>query len=157
MPHNFDDSNSKGKKGEKFLDKFFAPRYVITEATKAEQWTEIDRWYVNRKTGHRFSVEYKYDEQAGRYGNAFIETESNHESGRRGWIYTSEAEYLIYYIPDPETIYVVRFEDLRRRFEAWKHTYPEKTVPNKEQHREFTTIGVPVPLHEFERCAVLVI
>lgn len=155
-PYNFHTQNAIGKRGEIFLDHFFERRYEIIPATEADQKVEIDRWFVNHKTGHRFSVEYKTDEAAGRYGNAFVELESNHERGTDGWARMSQAEYLIYYIPKPETIYIVRFTDLRKHLPQWEADYPQKRIPN-QTNKAYTTIGVVVPLHEFERCAVLVI
>lgn len=156
QPYNFHIQNQIGKRGEAFLDHFFERRYEIQFASEAEQKREIDRWFTNRKNNHRFSVEYKTDDKAGKTGNAFIELESNHERGTRGWAHMSEAEYLIYYIPTPETIYIVRFTELRKHLPKWEATYVRRTVPN-QTNRAYATIGIAVPLHEFERCAALVI
>lgn len=155
-PYNFRTQNKIGKEGEKFLDKFFAPRYEIAFATPEEQAKEIDRWFTNRKNNHRFSVEYKTDARAGKSGKAFVELEGDHEHQRQGWAKMSEAEYLIFYIPRPQTIYIVRFGDLRKRLPKWEANYPRIPIPN-EAGGGYTTIGIAVPLHEFERCAVLVI
>lgn len=149
----FDSQNDKGKKGEQFLDAFFRHRgYVVDPATNAEQRTDIDRWFTHKHTQHHFSVEFKTDGRAGKTGNAFVETESNHERGTPGWAKMSEADYLIYYIPDPETIYVIRFETLRNILPQWGKLYTSKSVAN----RKYTTVGLLVPLHEFEHIAVVV-
>jgi hypothetical protein len=155
-PYNFYTQLEIGKQGEAFLDKFFGEYYIITPATDAEQAREIDRWFVDRGSGEQFSVEYKTDKAAGRWGNAFIELESNHQRGTQGWARMSEADRLIYYIPEPETIYMVLFADLREQLPHWEAQYKKKEIPN-QTNKAYTTIGIAVPLHEFERCAVLVI
>lgn len=150
--YDFHEQLAIGKQAEAYLDSYFGRTYDIVEATPDEQKKDIDRWFTNRKTGHRFPVEYKADSIAGHTGNAFVEVESSRERRTLGWAYISEAEYLIYYVTDPETIYVLRFEDLRRRLPFWKLTYRSQPVTNINP--SYTTVGLLVALEEFERCAI---
>lgn len=150
--YDFHEQLAIGHEAEALLDAYFKSTYDIAPASPAEQKKDIDRWFANRKTGHRFSVEYKADSIAGHTGNAFVEIESSHEQRTPGWANFSEAEYLIYLVTDPETIYVLRFDDLRRRLPFWKLTYRSQPVENA--HPSYTTVGLLVPLEEFERCAI---
>lgn len=150
-PYDFQTQLAAGRKGEAFLDAFFAPSYAITKATEAEQRTEIDRWFIHRASGRRFSVEYKTDSLAGKTGNAFVETVSVDTRARSGWAYMSAAEILMYYLPEPETIYVLRMSNLRQHLPSWLR-YPTGKALNKG----YWTHGLLVPLHEFERIAVKV-
>lgn len=150
--YDFAIQKAKGEEGEAFLDAFFERAYIIQPSTEQEQRREIDRWFTNRVTDKRVSVEYKRDETAGRTGNAFIETVSVDVRGVRGWVYTSEAEWLVYFIPKPETIYVLRFADLRQRLPDWERRFPKRKIAN----RDYNTMGILVPLAEFERAAVAV-
>lgn len=152
-PYDFNTQKAIGAKGEEFLDLYFTSTYEITPATDTEQRQGIDRWFTDRESGRHFSVEYKTDSTATKTHRAFIETMSNLEHSKQGWIYTSQADYLIYYVPGKDyVIYWVRFEVLRRAFRSWALTYPVKKVPN----RRYTTCGLVVPLHELEVIASIV-
>jgi hypothetical protein len=136
-----------GADGEARLDAYFAKWYTIRHATRIEQRCGIDRVF-SRPGGH-FKVEYKTDATAASTGNAFVETVSVDTIRKAGWAYASEADYLIYYVPGPETIYIVAMPALRRELARWKATYPLRKIPNKDYH----THGLLVPLDEFERIA----
>jgi hypothetical protein len=152
-PYDFKDQKCAGDRGEAVLDHFFSRVYAIEPATDDQQRRGIDRWFTNRKTGHRFTVEYKSDALAGRTGNAFVETTSDKARQKPGWAYSSAAEYLVYYVLEPEAIYILRLADLRRKLWDWERQYPHKEVKNTS----WTTEGLLVPLREFERLAVMVV
>ena len=94
-------------------------------------------------------MEYKGDRTAVASGNAFIELTSVDKDGKPGWAYTSQARYLFYYLPGL-ILYVLTFEKLHNRLSAWIARYPQRSIPNRNYH----TIGVLVPLVEFERHAI---
>lgn len=151
--YDFDKQLARGDKGEAFLDAFFSRHYHITRATRAQQREGIDRFFVSKETGSRMSVEYKTDTTAARTHNAFVETVSVDTTGRPGWAYASKAEYLIYYIPGDELIYVMPFAVLRKQLPRWVQEHKPKAIPN----RGYKTHGICVPLDEFERYADVVI
>lgn len=151
-PYDFKDQLKIGAEGEAFLDEFFDRAYEITPATSEEQRLGIDRHFVNRETGNKLTVEYKTDEKAQKYHNAFVETISVDQRGKSDWAYTSHADRLIYYVVGDELIYVLHFIDLRKRLPEWAAKYPTGRAKNKG----YWTYGLLVPLHEFERCAVRV-
>lgn len=147
--YHFGEQKLIGEKGEAVLDGFFAQVYDITPATDAEQRKGIDRHFVNRATQTRMTVEYKTDAVANRTKRAFIETISVDARGRSGWAYTSSADWLIYFVPGAEIVYIIRFTDLRRCLPAWAFTYPVREALNDG----YKTFGLIVPLRELEDIA----
>lgn len=140
---------ANGERGEAFLDAFFARVYDITPATAAEQRQGIDRHFVNRTTGAKLTVEYKTDTRAARTNNAFIETVSVDRVGKSGWAYTSQADWLAYFVPGQELVYLIHFSDLRQRLPKWATRYPVREALNAG----YKTLGLLVPLVELKRCA----
>ncbi|MEZ4707311.1 MAG: hypothetical protein R3A44_08910 [Caldilineaceae bacterium] len=139
----------KGEEAERQLDTHFADRFLITPATRQEQRQGIDRIFTKRDTGRQYKIEYKTDWTAGRTGNAFVETVSVDTMNVLGWVYTSLAQWLIYFVPARRQIFIVRVETLRAQIETWIAQFgPEKAIPNDD----YFTWGVPVPLAEFEKC-----
>lgn len=148
-PYTFTTQLTDGQKGERRLDAFFQKWFVIRPATDAEQRQGIDRHFTRRKDQRAFTIEYKTDHTAGRTGNAFVETISVDTDNKPGWALTSQAQLLIYYIPDTGIIYVIDFARLRRNLPRWQQTYPQRAIPNRGYH----THGLLVPLLEFEKIA----
>ncbi|MBK8035333.1 MAG: hypothetical protein IPK17_38675 [Chloroflexi bacterium] len=145
--YRFQTQLQQGEQGEATLDAYFAQRYKITAATMAEQRRGIDRWFFNPTTGNRFSLDYKTDTRATQTGNVFVETK---HSDRPGWAYTSEADWLFYYLPDAWMVYVVGLPFLRaKRLSGWAAQYPTRSAVNNS----YTTYGLIVPLADFARCA----
>lgn len=138
----------RGELHEATLDAFFAGHgYRVARATRAEQRKGIDRWLL--KGEQRHSVEYKADSTAARTGNAFVETVSVDTACKPGWAYTSQAAYLVYYIPPDGLVYLIRFPRLRRALARWVTSYEERVIANEG----YQTHGLLVPLAEFERLA----
>lgn len=147
---------SKGEAAEKQLDSHFSDRFQITKATREEQRCGIDRIFAKRMpvasaTMRKYAVEYKTDWTAGRTGNAFIETVSVDTMNIPGWVYTSRAEWLIYFVPIHSKVYIIRLNEMRKVVDEWVEQFgPEKTVPNEG----YFTRGVPVPLSIVANLAV---
>jgi hypothetical protein len=139
---------AKGEQAEEILDNFFADRFHIVPATRTQQRQGIDRVFTHRTTGQPFTVEYKTDWTAGRTGNVFIETVSVDASGKPGWAYASQADWLAYFIPGRGLICLIRFDILRQHLPQWRQTCPPAPpIPN----RGYNTRGILVPLDEFRR------
>jgi hypothetical protein len=143
---------ARGARGEDVLDRLFRRWYALTPATQAEQRRGIDRHFVT-PAGRRLTVEYKTDWTAARTGNAFVETVSVDTAGTPGWAYTSQAAYLVYFIPPDGLVYVLTFAALRAQLRAWTQAYPTRAIPNTTYH----THGLLVPLREFEALAETVL
>ena len=147
--YKFDEQLSKGQAAEKKLDSLFSDTYVIQEAEMKDQRRGIDRFFVSRKLNTALSVEYKTDWRAAKTGNAFVETVSVDTQNKPGWAKSSQADYLVYYVPDDELVYVMKMKKMREHLNEWMSRYPERKIPNQG----YSTIGVLVPLKEFEKHA----
>lgn len=138
--YKFDEQYSAGKKGEAFLDKFFAERgHNIQKATRVQQRTGIDR--IFRKDSKAVRVEYKTDLIAHRTGKVFIETVSVDTNGKMGWAYRSRADLLAYYIPELPLILVIPLARLREQLPHWLEQFPTRAARNKG----YATHGILIP------------
>ena len=151
--YNFETQLAKGEQAEAVLDAFFSGKFIVEKATPDQQRREIDRVLIDRYSKRRIAVEYKTDWTASRSGNAFVETVSVDTRNVRGWAYTSQADYLAYYVPGDKLIYIMRFSTLREQLPGWKYKYQRRAIPNAG----YKTIGLLVPLHEFERHSLEVV
>jgi hypothetical protein len=149
MPiYHFDEQNLRGGKGEAFLDAFFAERgHYIQKATRGQQRLGIDRVFL--KDGGLVRVEYKTDLLAQRTGRVFVETISSDASGKPGWVHTSQADVIVYFIPGLNVIYVVPPARLRQELPGWEQAYPTRSASNED----YATHGLLIPVEEFERQA----
>jgi hypothetical protein len=130
------DQLAKGAAAETQLDRHFADRFHITPATRAQQRQGIDRHFTHRQSGATYTIEYKTDWTAARTGNAFVETVSVDSAAIPGWVYTSQAEWLAYFLPDHATIYLLAFPTLRACLPQWG-------PPAKRPHRFRTAAITP--------------
>lgn len=151
--HDFNGCLKRGENGERFLDEFFSGKFDIYPANRRQQRQGIDRVFVSKETGRTLLVEYKTDYQAHRTGNSFLETVSVDTEGKKGWIYTAKADYLLYLVVKDLLVYVFKFEDLRRLFPVWLKKYRIGKAVNKG----YDSHGLLVPLTEFEKHAEAVI
>ena len=148
--YNFARQLAIGGAHERRLDAHFALWFAITPATRDEQRAGIDRIFVHRATGKRYTVEYKADDKAGRTGNAFIEVTSVDTAGRAGWAMSSQADILVYLVVEPETVYALRMPTLRLALALWQRHYPKRSA----QNQGYKTWGYLVPLAELEKIAL---
>jgi len=149
MRYDFKAMLARGEAAERALDSFFAGRFDITNPSRQSEG--IDRVFAPRNGGRSFTVEYKTDWTAVKTHNAFIETVSVDKAEIQGWAHTSKAEWLIYYIPEPESVaYAIKFARLRDQLGRWISGYPHRTVSNEKDGSRYNTIGVLVPLDEME-------
>lgn len=148
MTYSFQEQLAIGERDEDRLDRHFGQFFSIDKATAAEQRQGIDRHFIGKE--RKFTVEYKSDHRAFETGNAFVETVSVDTKNTPGWIYTSKASYLFYFMPDADLCYILTFLKLRNRLRKWLALYPTCSIPN----RGYCTEGMIVPLYEFERGAI---
>lgn len=138
-----------GAAGEAALDAFFVRWYVVIKATAEDQRRGIDRTFINRMSQKTFTVEYKTDSRAHQTGNAFIETETYPDRAQSGWAYTSQADWLFYFVPQTRTVYIVHLATMRTWLPKWEKSYPTRKIPNAN----YQTHGLLVPLDELRKCA----
>lgn len=151
IEYSFDEQLSKGKRGEEEIDKFFEPYFTILPVTlETEKKEGYDRIF-KYPGGAEYKVEYKTDYQANGTGNAFIETVSMDIYDKKGWAYTSKADYIIYYIVGSGRLCVIPMQTIKKHLPTWKQTYPEVQVKNKG----FNAYGLLIPLTEIAKHCVL--
>jgi hypothetical protein len=148
----FKEQLTKGEQSEAALDGFFAQWYAIQPVALEQQRQGIDRIFTRLTDGQVYKVEYKCDWTAGKTHNAFVETVSVDTTNKPGWAYSSQADYLIYYIPGAVRVYVIALVDLRACLPAWRN-FPIRRIPNQGYH----TVGLLVPLDEFTYIATKIL
>lgn len=146
--HSFDTKLRQGQVVERELDEYFRERYAIRKASYAEQHAGIDRVFTDAGTEERHTVEYKADWRAHDTGNVFIETVSVDSKDVRGWAYTSQAEWLVYALPQSRRYLLVLMSEMRAKLPCWAK-YPKGSAKNKS----YMTHGILVPLAEFAELA----
>lgn len=156
MSHLFDESYHQGLQGEAILDQHFDRWFTIRPASAIEQRQGIDRWYIRRIPDGRqrvMAIEYKTDYRAVETGNAFIEIISIDSQAKGGWAYRSQADYLMYYLPQADLVYMLSLQTIRTCLSRWAGEYPIRPAQNKA----YNTWGILIALREFERYAYRVI
>lgn len=150
--YNFATQLQRGEHYEAELDRFFSTWYDIRKVDREQQRRGIDRIFTRKDNGVVYQIEYKSDLTASKTGNAFVETVSVDTANKPGWAHSSQADYLIYYLPKDLLIYVIAFTELRKQLSRWC-AYRSRRIPNNGYH----TVGLLVPLDEFEQIATQVI
>jgi hypothetical protein len=154
--HNFADSLKVGEKYEKMLDEYFRQWFIVSEVSMDLQRLGIDRIFTKRKSGERFTVEYKADEKAETTGNMYIETVSYRPKSansldkveKKGWIYTSTAQLLVYFVPGWNRAYIMDMLTLRDKVnEKWAAHHRSVTVDNGDYEGE----GILVPFQKMDK------
>lgn len=145
--YDFQKQKNLGQQGEERLDSFFSRWYNIKEVPFELQQKGIDRFYIPRRGEATFPrlVEYKTDFH--RTNNVFLETHSVIRQGRpdvKGWLYTSKADWLIYFLTAYQTALVIDFVKLRKSARIWDKTCQHRDCKNKD----YKSSGLLVPIPE---------
>lgn len=149
--YSFGERLRAGSTAEALLDMFFRQWFEVEVVDGKLQAQGVDRLFRGQPLDDALAVEYKADHMADRTGNAFVETVSVDSEGKPGWLWTTKADALVYYVHTDGGGYgyVIDPAAMRRRGYKWTRRYPVKTVSNREYH----TYGVLVPLDKLERLA----
>ncbi len=150
MQHKFTDSLKVGEVGEKVLDGYFSNKFDIEDVEMVDQRRGIDRRYTHKESGAVCTVEYKTDVRAADTGNVFIEIWSNKQNKKKGWAYTSQAQWLYFYIPGTNKVYISEMTRVKMKLKDWASDYRKVGVRNKSGNSYYTTEGIPVPIKDFE-------
>lgn len=135
-----------GKSGEYELDRFFARYGWSISPTTPDQERRLclgDRVFIRHEG--TFYIEYKYDMWTLRSGNIFLETISVDTSGKKGWLFTCQADYIFYAAPGHKVIMTFRPTVLRENAAYLQRTF--KTVSTAPQlNVGYKTHGILVPI-----------
>jgi len=91
----------------------------------------------------------KADTLMHRTGNIFVETESDIEAGKPGWLYNTQVDYIIYLDTVNRELYLIPMPLLQAHEREIK-TYPYKTVKN----RGWTAGGHLVPVEVVKKWGI---
>lgn len=110
--------------------------------------------YVAERNNEVVGLEIKTEKR--HTGNLFIETWSNKSRNREGWIFTTQADYVLYHFQDRNVCYVLSM----RRFRDFCFTSPSKytgyagrlfdyrEVPQAKHEQKNDTWGRLVPIDD---------
>lgn len=146
----FHEQLSKGELAELTLDGWARERFgnEPVKATMPDQRRGIDR-HVAGPDGTAYTLEYKADSQGHRTGKAFIETISVDAKGKPGWLFSSEADFVVYWLAGDGRGWVLDPDTLRERAWDWTRRFPVKVSSNPTYH----SYGVLVPHAELDLAA----
>lgn len=143
--YTFSEQFDKGSQGERELDTFFTEQDFEVEVITALEVQKIGIDRVFRRGGKTWTVEYKTDYAAIITGNAFLEMIVDN---RVGWVLSTQANYVYYYVPRPVSIvYVVDSIKLRGELNTLVSRLTWKTIVNVK----YSAHGMLYPLDELEK------
>jgi len=156
--YDFKEQLKRGQGQERVIADFLRSRgWKVRMAEMADQKLGKDMWLEVSMFPGAISVEVKSDSLAHKTNNMFVETVSvgRYHGGefrveKRGWLYTTEAEYLIYHVVKSGAIMVFEPEALRRFVEERPGTYRSVDVRN----RGYSGRGLLVPIADIAPFAV---
>lgn len=140
------DQFKQGMHVEAFLDGYFTGRgYRVVPATAQQERVECkgDRCLHLGEKVHW--VEYKSGIQTFYTGNVFLETISVDTANKPGWVYTCQADAIVYAALLNQKLLFFRPATLRANIEALKQRFPTVKT-GKGQNANYNTHGVIVPL-----------
>ncbi len=110
----------------------------------------VGDFLINSRDGRVLGIELK-TERREHTGNLFLETWSNKSRGRRGWLYTLDADFLWYLFLDTKNHYVISFPKLKQWALADGHLtrFPERAQKKYTQMND--AYGRCVPIRVIER------
>ena len=131
-----------GKEGEKVLDSYYSRWFDISQSSREQERRGIDRWFNDGQ--RHLAIEYKTDTLADKTRNAYIETVSvsKPDKTKKGWVYTCQADILLYYVIGDEAVYTLDPKVLLKKVPHWQNIYPTRTCKNKGYEGK----GILVPL-----------
>lgn len=136
-----------GEEVANFLDGYFRSHgWQIRPTTRHEErdlclgdrhfyWREYSQWWVEYKSG----IQTFYT------GNVFLETISVDTQNKPGWVYTSQADILLYAAILNRKILLLKPRMLREKLNSLKSQFREAAT-NKQQNEGYNTHGLLVPL-----------
>jgi hypothetical protein len=136
---------------KKYLESIASTIEVIDVRDETEyQKKGID--FLWRHTVNKSPVTTSIEAKTDRYttGNFVIETVSVKESDIPGWIYTSQSDYIAYYLVGYDTLYVIPTKELRDWFDVNKAKYRTASTKTRDGGK-YTTVFKLVPIVDVEK------
>lgn len=148
--HRYNESVKRAMESE--IDKHFSRQWRIEPVDRDTQLDGIDRIWTHLTTGELYTVEYKCDHRTIQTNRVFIETVSNANSTRPGWVITSQADLLIYYCHGLGFAFRASMPKVQETYEAKWKDLPVRSASNiGRDGRMYDTLGVCVNKNKFKR------
>lgn len=148
--HRYSESARRSMEAE--IDKHFSRQWRIEPVGIETQFDGIDRMWTHLTTGEVYAVEYKCDHRTIETHRVFIETVSNANSGRPGWVITSQADLLIYYCHGLGFAFRASMPKVQEVYETkWKDLKVRAASNIGRDGRAYNTLGVCVNKNKFKR------
>lgn len=140
---------AEGDEGEKIVESYLRS---LPETTFVWRMLDVDEQYkgVDIAWITKYSVkivEVKTDYKGHITGNLFIETVSQVEENKKGWFYTSKADWLLYLFRHDLKLIIAPFDSLRR-LDIMKYPEAETSTKTKDG-RQWKTRGRLIVKAEF--------
>lgn len=131
--HNFKNSLEMGKKGEIIITDFLKEYPGVVEVYGVEhikkyQEEDVDLLVLFKDKKKR-KIEIKTDGYM--TGNIFYETVSSIEGNTVGCMEKTKADFLFYYFPRSEELYIINMRAYRKWFSENKEKFTQKIITNK--------------------------
>ena len=128
--------------------------HLVQATIEEDRRFGIDDWLQLPDEGV-ISVDWKTDHRCATTGNLAIEIISNTTSGKLGWVFTSQADYIVYLLPASGRLLWFKTAALRAAVIDWQSLYPARGAHNDNRNDRFlyTTWNLTVPLEEVAKLA----
>jgi len=150
------DQFKNGKDVERFLDDFFGDEFDIVQTSKYQERVLCLGDRIFSKGEDIYFVEYKSGIQTYYTGNIFLETVSVDGPCTPGWVYTCQADWILYAALLNKMILVFRPEHLRQKIAELKTKFPERAT-SKSQSKGYNTHGIVIPFAYAQKLASKII
>ena len=140
--YDFNEQLIEGQEVEEFLDTAFSKFAIIEPVGMELQRKGIDRVFTMDE--RQLYIEYKADRKASMTGNAFIETTSVSTTGEAGWARKTQADWIVYFLPQEMVAYLIPAKEMKARLSKWLNTYRI----GKAYNQGYFSTGVLVPIEE---------
>ena len=143
--YNFDTQLKLGQGYEKdIFEHLKKDNWIIDIGDRSFQQQGID--CIISKGDLTYSIEIKSDTRASKTGNLFIETISVDRQNKKGWAYTTQSDFIFYYLPIDLIVYILSSKWVKASVKKWESIYPKRTIKNQG----YNTVGLLIPLWFFE-------
>lgn len=150
--HEFGPSNDIGKWGESVLKAFLGADPNIRrvqDVSDVDSYRKMDIDAILHTVDYqRKKIEFKTDTYT--TGNIFYETESCVEYNTPGCMEKTRAEYLYYYLPGFDKVYILQMDKYRIWFKLHRRMFKYHTFENRKDSGNTHSGGYAVPIKYLE-------
>ena len=143
MTYNFNEQLAIGNAAESKIAKLLS----LVADVKLCNDMDTQRRGIDMMVNNSISLEIKWDAAMLRTGNAFLETDSylgNGKHFKRGWVYTTQADYVVIMPGNSGVLKIVKPSELRRHMDNWLKQFGTRSCRNNDG---FKSEGCCVPAY----------